>query len=182
VILWDTEAVSRVASNVLIVRHVLGHVSANAGIDQSNVRPPNAQPGTGPAQPGTGPWLLRLPADPDASARALRVRMTAAFGVNVSVLISDSFGRPFRLGTVGVAIGVAGFPAVWDQRGRRDLYGRTLEATLTAPADQLAGACDLLLGQAAERRAAAVVRGIRTWAPDAHAADVCRPAAGDLYL
>ncbi len=176
VILWDTDHVSRAGKDVLIVRHVLGHVSANAGLDRSNVEPPNA-----PA--GSGPWVLRLPRDPDASARALREALRERLGVRVGVVISDSFGRPFRFGTVGVAVGVAGFPALWDQRGRRDLYGRALEHTWTAPADQLAATCDLLLGQAAERRAAAWVRGLRCGDDGgARATDVCRPAAGDLYL
>ena len=176
VILWDTEHVSRAGKDVLIVRHVLGHVSANAGLDRSNAERPGAPS-------GSGPWVLRLPQDPDASARALRAALGEILGVRIGVVISDSFGRPFRFGTVGVAVGVAGFPPLWDQRGRHDLYGKPLEHTWTAPADQLAAGCDLLLGQAAERRAAAWVRGLRFGEnAGARATDVCRPAEGDLYL
>ena len=137
---------SRVARECADGAPQLGHVSANAGIDRATCAPPAAAAG------GTGPWVLRLPADPDASRTSAARALAAAFGVNVGVVISDSFGRPFRLGTVGVAIGVAGFPPLWDQRGRRDLYGRVLEATLTAPADQLAGA--LRPGRRPSRRSA----------------------------
>ncbi len=175
VILWESEQVSRKAADVLIVRHRGGHVSANAGIDQSNARPKRATA-------GTGPWILRLPADPDASARKLRDQLQAAFGARVGVVISDSFGRPFRAGTVGQAIGLAGFPALFDQRGRRDLDGRILEATITAPADQLAAVCDLVAGQADEGRAAVHVRGLRFATQDVAAGNVCRPVKGDLYL
>jgi len=175
VILWDTERVSRAASHVLIVRHAGGHVSANAGIDQSNARPRGVPD-------GSGPWVLRLPADADASAEALRTRLQAAFGVDVAVIISDSFGRPFREGTVGMAIGAAGFPSLYDQRGKRDLEGRVLEATITAPADQLAAVCDLVMGQADEARGAVHVRGLSWSGPPSPASRLCRSADGDLYL
>lgn len=175
VILWDTERVSRVAKNALVVRHRAGHVSANAGVDLSNAAPPGA-----PA--GSGPWALRLPADADASARALRAALREQHGADVGILISDSFGRPFREGTVGMAIGAAGFPVIDDQRGRRDLDGRTLEATITAPADQLAAACDLVAGQAAEARGAVHVRGLAFATCEDTARSLCRPPEGDLYL
>jgi coenzyme F420-0:L-glutamate ligase/coenzyme F420-1:gamma-L-glutamate ligase len=126
--------------------------------------------------------VLCLPLDPDASARKLRARLLAACGANVGIVISDSFGRPFRAGTVGQAIGVAGFPALFDQRGRSDRDGRTLEATFTAPADQLAATCDLVAGQADEGRAAVHVRGLRFDNREASAGSVCRPIEGDLYL
>jgi coenzyme F420-0:L-glutamate ligase/coenzyme F420-1:gamma-L-glutamate ligase len=171
VVLWDSQAVSRVAKNALVVRHHGGHVSANAGLDQSNAR-----------GAGAGEWVLRLPADPDASARRLRAELLARLGAAVGVVISDSFGRPFRQGTVGSAIGVAGFPALFDQRGRRDLDGRLLEATITAPADQLAAACDLIAGQADEARGAVHVRGLAFEPSEQNAHDVCRPIDGDLYL
>lgn len=174
-VLWDAERVSRVAANVLIVRHHGGHVSANAGIDLSNARPPAADG-------GSGPWALRLPADPNASAAALRAAFEQAFGVRLGVIISDSFGRPFRNGSVGVAIGVAGLPALYDQRGRADLDGRALEHTVTATADQLAAAADLVCGQADEARPLALVRGLTFPASVSDARALCRPADQDLYL
>jgi coenzyme F420-0:L-glutamate ligase/coenzyme F420-1:gamma-L-glutamate ligase len=179
VVLWDTEVVSRTAREVLIVRHHGGHVSANAGLDQSNASPPKSPAETAPS----GPWVLRLPADADASAHALREHLQRHFNVVLGVLISDSFGRPFRLGTVGAAIGVAGLPALYDQRGRRDIDGRPLEHTVTATADQLCASADLLCGQAAEGRAAVIVRGVR-FEPDdaANARSLCRTRDGDLYL
>ena len=96
-------------------------------------------------------------------------------------MISDSFGRPFRLGTVGAAIGVAGLPPLWDQRGERDLFGRVLEHTMTALADQVAAAANLVAGQAAEGRAAVHVRGLSFPAGEHSAAELCRPRNRDLY-
>jgi coenzyme F420-0:L-glutamate ligase/coenzyme F420-1:gamma-L-glutamate ligase len=175
VMLWDSERISRAAPAVLIVRHHAGHVSANAGVDESNALPMHAPL-------GSGPWVLRLPEDPDASAAALRHKLERAFGVRLGVIISDSFGRPFRQGSVGTAVGLSGMPALHDQRGERDLDGRKLEHTVTATADQLAAAADLMLGQAAEGRAAALVRGLQFSPSSASARELCRPEAGDLYL
>ena len=172
-ILRESSEVSRAAPNVLVVRHRLGFVSANAGIDESNGRP---------ASDGRGPWVLLLPLDPDGSARAIRVAVRARFGVDVGVLVTDSHGRPFRIGSVGVAIGVAGLPALWDQRGRVDLQGRALEVTVTALADQIAAAADLVAGQADEGRPLVLVRGLRFAADDgARATDLLRPVEQDLY-
>jgi coenzyme F420-0:L-glutamate ligase/coenzyme F420-1:gamma-L-glutamate ligase len=175
VMLWDCERISRAAPGVLVVRHHGGHVSANAGIDQSNALPSHAQP-------GSGPWLLRLPEDPDASATRLRERLQAVYGVGLGVIVSDSFGRPFRRGSVGVAIGSAGLPALYDQRGQRDLDGRALEHTETATADQIEAASDLICGQACEGRGAALVRGLQFTPNTGGARELCRPAEGDLYL
>jgi coenzyme F420-0:L-glutamate ligase / coenzyme F420-1:gamma-L-glutamate ligase len=171
VVLRDTASLSRVAPGVLIVRHRLGFVVADAGVDRSNARPPGDPPGE---------WALCLPADPDASAARLRARL-AAGGAAIGVVISDSFGRPFRLGTVGVALGAAGVPALWDQRGRRDLGGRPLERTVTALADQVAAAADLVAGQAGEGRGAVLVRGLRFAPAPGGAAALQRPADEDLY-
>jgi coenzyme F420-0:L-glutamate ligase/coenzyme F420-1:gamma-L-glutamate ligase len=174
VVLGESQTISRMARDALIVRHRLGFVSANAGVDLSNAMPAGA-----PAS--SGPWVLLLPRDPDASAEALRRAITARSGAAVGVVVSDSFGRPFRLGSVGVAVGVAGLPPLWDRRGERDLFGRPLEHTMTALADQVAAAADLVAGQAGEGRALVVVRGLRFDAGDHGAGELLRPPDKDLY-
>ena len=178
-ILRESTHVSRKAKHVLIVRHRLGFVAAHAGIDASNAVP-------GDAPPGSGPWVLLLPEDPDASARGMKGALEAAAAsgerrARIGVVISDSFGRPFRLGTVGAAIGCAGLPPAWDRRGDRDLHGRPLEITVTALADQVAACADLVAGQADEGRAIVVVRGLSFPASDAPASALCRPPEEDLY-
>jgi len=169
-ILRESSEISRQAKNVLVVRHRLGFVVANAGIDCSNAVPPDAPP-------GSGPWALLLPENPDASAEKLR----QAFSQTIGVVISDSFGRPFRLGTVGAAIGCAGLPPLWDRRGERDLHGRVLEQTITALADQVAAVADLVAGQADEARPLTLVRGLHFTPSQSPARDLCRPPDEDLY-
>jgi coenzyme F420-0:L-glutamate ligase / coenzyme F420-1:gamma-L-glutamate ligase len=182
VVLRETAAVSRAARGVLIVRHRLGFVVANAGVDFSNAQPPRVtDPGgaaasASTASRGAGPWALLLPADPDASAARLRAQLGVA-----GVVISDSFGRPFRIGSVGVAVGADGVPALWDQRGRRDLFGRRLEHTETALVDQIAAVADLVAGQADEGRGAVLVRGLRFAPAASRAAALVRPPEGDLF-
>lgn len=172
-ILQESSSVSRVAPGVIIARHRLGFVSANAGIDQSNCRS---------AGDGHGPWALLLPRDPDGTARVLRASVRARFGADIGIVISDSLGRAFRLGTVGGAIGVSGLPPLFDQRGDKDLQGRVLEATITALADQVAAAADLVAGQADEGRAAVHLRGLSfTPQDDASARTLLRPPEQDLY-
>jgi coenzyme F420-0:L-glutamate ligase/coenzyme F420-1:gamma-L-glutamate ligase len=173
-ILGESTHVSRKAPNALIVRHRLGFVGANAGIDCSNAVPDGAPP-------GSGPWALLLPAAPDATAQAIRGALEAASGARIGVVISDSFGRPFRLGTVGAAIGCAGLPPLWDRRGEVDLFGRVLENTITALADQVAACADLVAGQADERRPLVLVRGLQFDASDEPARALCRPPDEDLY-
>lgn len=173
-ILAESTAISRKARGVLVVRHRLGFVAAHAGIDASNVAPRGAAA-------SSGPWVLLLPSDPDGAAREIRARVRVAFGVDVGVIVSDSFGRPFRVGTVGAAIGVAGVPAIWDQRGESDLFGRKLEITMTALADQLAATADLVAGQGAEGRPFVVVRGLAFEPTEASASELLRPLEGDLY-
>jgi coenzyme F420-0:L-glutamate ligase/coenzyme F420-1:gamma-L-glutamate ligase len=165
VILGESVAVSRAARGVLITRHRLGFVVANAGVDFSNVA----------AARGGGPRALLLPADPDGTARRLARTLGAA------VIISDSFGRPFRLGSVGTAIGSAGIPALVDQRGRRDLFGRPLEHTCTALADQLAAVADLVAGQSDEARGAVWIRGVRAADDGSAASALLRSPDEDLY-
>jgi coenzyme F420-0:L-glutamate ligase/coenzyme F420-1:gamma-L-glutamate ligase len=156
-------------TGVLIAEHRLGFVCANAGMDHSN------------AQPGDN-WRLLLPEDPDRSARDLRAQLSEEFGTQVAVVISDSHGRAFRLGTVGVAIGAAGLPALWDLRGRPDLFGRPLRVTTVGFADEIAAAAGLVLGQADEGVPVAVVRGLTyPVCGAARAADLVRPCEQDLY-
>jgi coenzyme F420-0:L-glutamate ligase/coenzyme F420-1:gamma-L-glutamate ligase len=169
-ILSESAAVSRRAPGVLVVRHRLGFVVANAGIDLSNAQPPGAAP-------GSGPWALLLPSDPDRAAADIR----RALGDRLGVVVSDSFGRPFRLGTVGVAIGSAGLPPLWDRRGEPDLFGRRLENTITALADQVAAAADLVAGQANEGRPLVLVRGLVYPPSDETARALERRPAEDLY-
>lgn len=169
VILWDTEKTIRARRGVLIVQHKLGFISANAGVDHSNV---SDEQGV----------LLRLPADPDASARAIRQQLTALSGARAPVLIIDSHGRAWRLGAVGVTIGLNGLAPVQNLRGTPDLFGEPLEITDVGFTDQLAAAASLVMGQAAEGCPVVIVRGV-DFAPDegASAADVLRPKEMDLF-
>jgi len=173
-ILSESRGVSRKARNVLIVRHKLGFVSANAGIDMSN-----AQPADG--REGQGPWALLLPEDPDGDAERLRSLLSAAHNAQIAVVITDSHGRPFRFGTVGAAIGVSGLPALHNQVGLPDLDGRVLESTMTALADQVAAAADLVAGQADEGRPFVLVRGLTFELTSSRATDLLRPESQDLY-
>jgi len=136
VVLSESKRVVRHRPGLLIVEHHLGFVMANAGIDHSNVA----------AEDGAERVLL-LPVDPDGSAKALRQHLLSAFGVGIGVIISDSFGRPWRKGTVGVALGADGLPAFVDLRGHPDLFGRELLVTETGFADEIAAAAGLLMGQ-----------------------------------
>jgi len=170
VVLSESNRVVRHRPGLLIVEHRLGFVMANAGIDHSNI----------PTEEGTDRVLL-LPEDPDASAASLQQHIIDAFGVRIGVVISDSFGRPWRKGTVGIAIGSAGLPAVIDMRGQPDLFGRELLVTETGFADEIAAAAGLLMGQADEALPMVLVRGLRWSAPEAPAAALVRPAEHDLF-
>lgn len=169
-ILRESTAVSRKARGVLVVRHRLGFVSANAGIDRSNVQQDPAEE-----------QVLLLPTDPDQSAADLRQQLYEATGTAVGIVITDSHGRPFRQGTVGVAIGVAGLPALWDRRGETDLYGYTLRHTTVGTADEIASAASLLMGQAAEATPIVHLRGLHLPPQNGRATDLIRPTDQDLY-
>lgn len=169
-ILQESDEISRMKPGVLIVRHRLGFTSANAGIDRSNVR-----------QEAGKETMLLLPVDPDGSAAKLRQDIQAALGVEVGILIVDSHGRPFRLGTVGVAIGAAGLPTLWDRRGESDLYGYQLEHTEVGTADEIAAAASLLMGQAAEGTPVVLIRGLKLPAKEGKARDLIRPKSLDMY-
>ncbi len=170
VILRESICVVRSRPNLIIVQHRLGFVMANAGVDQSNVAPAD----------GVHRVLL-LPRDPDASAEALRAKLQQRYGVAVGVVISDSFGRAWRRGTCGIAIGAAGLPSLIDLRGQSDLFGRTLEVSIIGFADELAAAASLLQGQAAEAQPVVLVRGLDWTAPIAPAKDLVRPLEEDLF-
>jgi coenzyme F420-0:L-glutamate ligase/coenzyme F420-1:gamma-L-glutamate ligase len=173
-VLGESLEVSRTAPGVLVVKNRLGVVCANAGVDLSNARPLDAPE-------GSGPWALTLPEAPDASAEKLCLALQARCQASLGVIISDSIGRPFRLGSVGAAIGLSGLPALFDQRGAVDLFGMRLEHTITALADQVASAADLVAGQAAERRGVVHVRGL-TFPAGVHSArELVRPTEQDLY-
>jgi len=174
VILSESRRIVRHRPNLIIAEHKLGFVMANAGIDHSNVAPLEQ------GADGTERVLL-LPVDPDASAARLRQRLRDLTGKDIAVIVSDSFGRPWRRGTVGIALGAAGLPAVIDWRGLPDLFGRTLEVTETGFADEIAAAASLVMGQADEGMPIAVVRGLAWSAPDCPAADIVRPPEHDLF-
>ena len=163
-ILSESVRIVRSRPNVLIVEHRLGFVMANAGIDQSNVAP----------QDGVERALL-LPRDPDASAAALSARL------GLPVLIIDSFGRAWRKGTTGIAIGAAGLPSLIDMRGQTDMFGRILQVTMPAFGDELAAAASLVMGQADEARPAVLVRGLSWKAPNLPASELIRSSAEDLF-
>jgi coenzyme F420-0:L-glutamate ligase/coenzyme F420-1:gamma-L-glutamate ligase len=170
VILSESVRVVRARRNVLIVEHRLGFIMANGGVDQSNVAP-----GDGASR------ALLLPENPDRSAETLRRGLAAVTGIDLAVVINDSFGRAWRQGTAGVAIGVAGLPGLVDLRGRPDLFGRTLEASVIGFADEVAAAASLVMGQADEATPVALIRGLRWSAPATTAVSIIRSANEDLF-
>jgi coenzyme F420-0:L-glutamate ligase/coenzyme F420-1:gamma-L-glutamate ligase len=169
-ILSESVRVVRSRPNVLIVEHKLGFVMANAGIDQSNVGPTD----------GVERALL-LPVDPDGSAKKLRTKLGELLGTAPAVIITDSFGRAWRRGTQGIAIGAAGLPALLDLRGNPDLFGRTLQVSISGFADEIAAAASLVQGQGNEAQPVILVRGLAWTAPDNPASELVRPAAEDMF-
>jgi coenzyme F420-0:L-glutamate ligase/coenzyme F420-1:gamma-L-glutamate ligase len=170
VILGESVRVVRARPNVLIVEHRRGWVMANAGVDHSNVAPPDGRE-----------RVLLLPEDPDASAEALRARLAPQAGGRLGVVINDSFGRAWRRGTMGIAIGAAGLPALLDLRGRPDMFGRILEVSISGFADEIAAAASLVQGQGAEGQPVVLVRGLEWEQPATGAAELVRPAAEDMF-
>jgi coenzyme F420-0:L-glutamate ligase / coenzyme F420-1:gamma-L-glutamate ligase len=169
-VLRETRAVLRVGREVIVVEDTRGLVLANAGVDQSNV--------------GAQGDALLLPVNPDASARRLHEAFAREPGIHVAVIIADSLGRAWRLGTIGHAIGAAGLPALVDLRGRSDRDGRTLRHSELGLADSLAAAALLTMGEASEGRPAAIVRGLsglRAAAQGQGANTLLRPKATDLF-
>lgn len=160
-VLRESSAVVRKAPNILITRHRSGHVMANAGIDASNIGS------------GNGGNVLLLPLDPDAAE--------AHFGFRPGVVISDSFGRPWRMGTVNVAIGVAAMPAIIDQRGQADRDGRIMQMTMIAVGDAVAAAAGVAMGEGDEGIPAVIVRGLRLAGEHQTSRAIVRPVDEDLF-
>ena len=173
-ILSESKSIIRKKIGVLIVEHFRVWIMANAGIDASIVDREEGQEN-----------VLLLPLDPEISAADLRDALMQRHGVDVAVVISDSFGRPWRLGTTGIAIGAAGLPSLWDRRGDTDLFGRELMVTQLAVADEVATAAALLQGQTSEGRPVVVLRGLdfsrAENAPHRPASDLIRDAAEDMF-
>lgn len=168
--LEESNHVLRHGHGVIVVEHRLGFVMANAGIDQSNV-----------AQDSNHDTVLLLPRDPDASCAKLRARLREKTGVELGIIINDSHGRAWRNGTVGVALGVAGLPALLDLRGKPDLYDRKLRTTEIGLADEIAAAASLLMGQAAEGRPVILVRGVPYARREGNAQELVRARERDLF-
>lgn len=169
-ILSQSTEILRAAQHVLIAVTHHGFVMANAGVDQSNLEAGDH-----------GRRVLLLPEQPDSSALSIKERLDSHFGTDIGVIISDSAGRAWRLGTVGLAIGAAGVPSLLDRRGERDLAGRALEVTESGFADAVAAAATLVMGEAAEARPAAIVRGLAWNGPPRPASALVRPQAQDLF-
>lgn len=174
VILSESKSVLRQVPGVLITEHHRGWIMANAGIDASNVASADGEEN-----------VLLLPHDPDQSCEALCEELHARTQKQVGVLINDSFGRPWRLGTTGVALGAAGLPSLWDRRGETDLHGREMLVSQQAIADELAAAASLVQGQGAEGQPIALIRGLEfgasDHAPARPAADLIRDVSEDLF-
>jgi coenzyme F420-0:L-glutamate ligase/coenzyme F420-1:gamma-L-glutamate ligase len=171
-VLSESRSVIRVTKGLLIVEHNSGFISANAGIDRSNI---------GKRDAPNEKWALLIPENADASADKMRKQIFASTGKNIGILIIDSHGRPWRNGTVGISIGFAGLPALIDMRGKCDLYGRVLEATVICAVDELAAGASLVMGQADESIPVVHVRGFPYALEDGHFRDLLRTKDSDLF-
>jgi len=165
VIFRESRRIVRMERGIVIAETHHGFVCANAGVDASNVVPG---------------FVTVLPRDPDASAERLRCELAAWCGCSVAVIVSDTFGRPWREGAVNVALGVAGLRPLVDYRGCLDPYGRRLESTVTALADELAGAAEIVMRKTA-RTPVAIVRGAGEWCGDGTGRQLVRDASRDLF-
>lgn len=165
IVLREASSIVRMERGVIIAKTRHGFVCANAGVDASNV---------------PGGTALLLPEDPDRSARTLQEQLARAFDIHVAVIISDTFGRPWREGLVNVALGVAGMMPLVDYRGQRDMHGKSLQATVIALADELAAASGLVMGKL-NRIPAAVLQGLAMSQGKGSGRDLVRPAERDLF-
>jgi coenzyme F420-0:L-glutamate ligase/coenzyme F420-1:gamma-L-glutamate ligase len=170
--LGESRRILRVRDGTIVVEHKLGFICANAGIDHSNV----AGPGNAEDE-----QVLLLPRDPDGSAREIRVALEQRSGKRLGVLINDSHGRAWRLGTVGVSVGVSGVPPLIDERGWKDLFGYRLRVTVVGVADELAAAASLMMGQASEGTPIVHARGFPYPLRDGAISEMIRPEAQDLF-
>ena len=171
-VLRESNSVVRTAYNTLIVEHKCGFISANAGIDHSNVH----------GDWGNElDWVLLLPEDSDRSADLIRAKLEKRFNCPLGVSIIDSHGRAWRNGTVGVTIGLSGMPGLVDLRGTEDLFGFHLKITQVAAADELAAGASLLMGQASEKTPVVFARGFPYALQEGHLQELIRPAAQDLF-
>ncbi len=169
-ILRESVEILRMRRGVIITRHRNGYVQANAGIDQSNI-----------AAAEGDPRVLLLPIDPDRSAARLRDDLQQRLGISLNILINDSAGRPWRNGIAGFALGTAGFEALDDHIGEPDLYGRELQVTEIAVADELAAAASFVMGQGGEGTPVVLVRGARLKPSTRGSETLIRPLAMDLF-
>lgn len=172
VILRESKDIVRMRPGVIVVEHRLGYVCANAGVDRSNVAPHGDH---------EDDYLLMLPEDPDRSCVELRDKLYTAAGARVGVIVNDSHGRAWRNGTVGVAIGAAGVPALLDLRGTHDLFDYPLQITQVGLADELAAAASLLMGQAAEGRPVIHARGVPYPLREGDAQELIRQKELDMF-
>jgi coenzyme F420-0:L-glutamate ligase/coenzyme F420-1:gamma-L-glutamate ligase len=168
-VLSESAEVLRYKKNVMIVAHRLGYVMANAGIDESNIAH------------GDGSQILLLPVDPDKSCADIKQRLDADCATSIGVIINDSFGRAWRNGVVGVALGAAGISSLQNLIGSPDLFGRPMKVTEVAIADELAAAASLVMGQGAEATPIIHVRGYRNRAPENDASALVRPKNLDMF-
>lgn len=169
-VLAESSEVVRARKNVMIVAHRLGFVMANAGIDESNIEHVE----------GSSRVLL-LPVDPNRSCRAIKEQLDRDFAVSIGVIINDSFGRAWRNGVVGVALGAAGISSLENLIGSQDLFGRTMKVTEVAVGDELAAAASLVMGQGAEGLPIIHVRGFRSRGPERDASELIRPKQMDMF-
>jgi coenzyme F420-0:L-glutamate ligase/coenzyme F420-1:gamma-L-glutamate ligase len=170
IVLSESDEVIRSWPNVMIVAHRLGYVMANAGVDHSNI-----------SQSGDNERVLLLPRDPDGSAAGLKTRFDHAFGIETGVIVNDSFGRPWRNGVVGVALGAAGIPSLIDLIGAPDLFGRPMQVTEVAVADEIAAGASLIMGQADEGLPVVIVRGLAFAAAARPASSLVRSRDKDKF-
>ncbi len=171
-ILSESKSVLRTRENLIIVEHRLGFISANAGIDHSNVSGPWGNPED---------WVLLLPENPDFSAENLRKAIEKACGCRIGVVIIDSHGRAWRLGTIGTTIGLSGMPGLVDLRGQPDLFDYRLRMTQVAAADELAAAASLIMGQAKEGTPVVHVQGFPYPLREGSLQELIRPEEMDLF-
>jgi coenzyme F420-0:L-glutamate ligase/coenzyme F420-1:gamma-L-glutamate ligase len=179
--LRESNEVLRVRVGTIVVEHRLGFVCANAGIDHSNVSPQTSEVFGDLGGLSAEEWVLLLPTDPDQSSRVIREKIESKTGKRIGVMVIDSHGRAWRVGTVGMCIGLSGIPAVVDERGWQDLFGYTLRITVVGVADELAAAASLVMGQAAEGTPAVHVRGFPYPLREGSLRELLRPKKQDLF-